>query len=88
MATLQIKLTSKRQATFPAETCTALGVGPGDTLEIQSRLINGEQVWVMKQATAPDFSWVGSLKGKSVVTDHSMETIRASIAAGRNRKRL
>lgn len=30
-----VKVTSKRQVTFPAEVLDALGVGPGDRLEIQ-----------------------------------------------------
>lgn len=30
-----IKITSKRQATFPARVLKALGVGPGDRLELE-----------------------------------------------------
>ena len=80
MSTLKIKLTSKRQATFPTETCEALGLKPGDTLELNSQLIDGQQVWTLTPAIPPDFSWVGMLKGKSTVTEHSMDKIRENIA--------
>ena len=30
-----VKITSKRQVTFPARVLEALGVGPGDQLELQ-----------------------------------------------------
>lgn len=85
MATLQLKLTTKRQATFPVETCHALGIQPGDTLEMESRELEGETVWILKPRPALDFSWIGSLKGKGTKTpaNHSMEAIRRSIATGR-----
>lgn len=31
---MTIRITSKRQVTFPAKVLAALGVGPGDTLEL------------------------------------------------------
>ena len=33
-----VKITSKRQVTFPAHVLDALGVGPGDLLEIQETI--------------------------------------------------
>jgi bifunctional DNA-binding transcriptional regulator/antitoxin component of YhaV-PrlF toxin-antitoxin module len=87
MATLQLKLTSKRQATFPASTCHALGIQPGDTIEMESRVLEGETVWILKPRPALDFSWIGSLKGKGTKAprDHSMEAVRQSIATGRKK---
>lgn len=32
-----VKITSKRQVTFPAQVLDALGVGPGDQLELEER---------------------------------------------------
>ena len=32
-----VKITSKRQVTFPARVLDALGVGPGDQLELEER---------------------------------------------------
>jgi len=36
---------AKRQATFPVETCQALGLKPGDLIELEAREEAGEQVW-------------------------------------------
>ncbi len=87
MAKLQLKLTTKRQATFPVATCHALGIQPGDTLEMESRVLEGETVWILKPRPVLDFSWIGSLKGKGTKTprDHSMEAIRQSITTGRQK---
>ncbi len=32
---MQVKITSKRQVTFPARVLEAMGVGPGDRLELE-----------------------------------------------------
>ncbi len=80
-----IKLTSKRQATFTKETCEALGVGPGDTIELERGVVDGRNVFFL-QPKKPERPWLGFLKGKiRHVEDHSMEAIRASIAKGRKR---
>ena len=83
-----MKLTSKRQATLPAETCVALGVSPGDLLELQARTEDGERLWVIRPHPARSRRWVGSLAGKvKPVTSHAMRDIRRSIAAARSRER-
>jgi len=57
-----IKLTSKRQATFPAEVCRQLGVSPGDTLELEAILHQEETVWILKPSKQCRPSWFGRLK--------------------------
>ena len=57
-----IKLTSKRQATFPAELCRQLGVGPGDSLILEAVDHDSEAVWILKPAHRERPSWFGRLK--------------------------
>ena len=56
-----IKLTSKRQATFPVEVCRQLGVSPGDTLELSAIRHRAETVWILKAAKLQRPSWLGRL---------------------------
>lgn len=79
-----IKLTAKRQATFPVEVCSQLGLKSGDELELVPRIENGEQQWLLRKSNAPQRAWVGSLNRYAAnVSDHSLEAIRESIARGR-----
>ena len=80
-----LRLTSKRQATFPVETCEALRIGPGDTVELEPTLIDGERVWLLRPRRLPKRPWLACLRGKTAVSNHSMEAIRRSIAAGKRR---
>lgn len=81
----RIKLTSKRQATFPSKVCTELGVGAGDELQIESVRIKGKKSWVLKPVPKPHSSWIGSLSKYAIdKKSHSMEDIRKSIARGRS----
>ncbi|MFN2397336.1 MAG: hypothetical protein ABR543_01635 [Gemmatimonadaceae bacterium] len=84
--TLKAKLSTRRQATFPAATCQALGLKPGDTIRFERRTAEGETVWVLR-GPEPDWSWFGAghsyAKGKS----HDMREMRESIARGRTRRR-
>jgi bifunctional DNA-binding transcriptional regulator/antitoxin component of YhaV-PrlF toxin-antitoxin module len=57
-----IKLTSKRQGTFPVEVCRQLGVGPGDSLMIEAMGTGDERVWVLKPVKESRPAWLGSLK--------------------------
>jgi AbrB family looped-hinge helix DNA binding protein len=79
-----LTLTAKRQATFPKEACETLGLKPGDTIELEPRTEDGEKLWVLRPRPVQARDWVGCLAAAfSDVTDHSMEAIRTSIAAGR-----
>ena len=79
-----LTLTAKRQATFPKETCEALGLKPGDVIELEPRDEGGTKVWVLRPKPARIREWVGCLGPRAgKVTDHSLAAIRESIAAGR-----
>ena len=59
-----VKITSKRQVTLPAHVLEAMGVGPGDELEIQEtpdgfllkprRRIDYSRLGLLKDLVAPD----------------------------------
>ena len=54
-----VKITSKRQVTFPAHVLDALGVGPGDRLELRE----GPDGFILKPKRI-DHSRLGTLHGK------------------------
>lgn len=83
----KIRLTAKRQATFPSRVCVELGVAPGDELELKPAKMSGENVWVLKPVAKSRSKWIGSLKrfAGNANGDHSMESIRRSVAKGRSK---
>lgn len=79
-----LTLTSKRQATFPKETCESLGLKPGDVIELEPRDEGGRRIWVLRPQPARTRAWIGCLGSRAKqVTSHSLAAIRQSIAAGR-----
>ena len=54
-----VKITSKRQVTFPARVLDTLGVGPGDRLELHE----GPDGFILKPKRI-DSSRLGTLQGK------------------------
>lgn len=54
-----VKITSKRQVTFPARVLDTLGVGPGDRLELRE----GPDGFILKPKRI-DISRLGTLQGK------------------------
>ncbi len=56
-----IKITAKRQATFPSEVCDALGVKPGDSIALEEQVRKGERIWVLKPVREAKHSWLFSL---------------------------
>ena len=84
----KIKLTAKRQATFPSKVCQELGVAPGDELELKPAKVHGESVWVLKAASKPHSKWIGALNRYAGNADgnHSMESIRKSVTQGRSKR--
>ena len=79
-----LTLTSKRQATFPKETCDSLGLKPGDVIGLEPRNEKGTRVWVLKPQPARAREWLGCLGSRARnVTGYSLAEIRESIAAGR-----
>jgi len=80
-----ITLTSKRQATFPVRVCNDLNLRPGDVIELEAVQLAGERVWVLRPQKPPQRPWLGCLARKTAVTNHSLDAVRASIAAGRKK---
>lgn len=54
-----VKITSKRQVTFPAKVLDAMGVGPGDQLELEE----GASGFVLRPRRI-DYSRLGTLRDK------------------------
>jgi AbrB family looped-hinge helix DNA binding protein len=76
-----IKVTSKRQATLPAELCEELGVKPGDRLSVERRVLAGKSQWVLV-GKKPDWSWFAAARRYARGKSHRWESIDASIAKG------
>ncbi|MFZ4396932.1 MAG: hypothetical protein ACOYOU_15060 [Kiritimatiellia bacterium] len=81
-----IKLTGKRQATFPVAVCESLGVGAGDRLVLTSMNVKGRTVWIIEPPQPDDSAWFGVLHKYVRGRSHDMSAIRASIADGRRRE--
>jgi len=77
--TQTIKLTCKRQATFPARLCRELGVKSGDELILERKIIDGRITWMVKPKKEVGATWFGGLQKFARGKDHDMEAIRASI---------
>ena len=80
---LKIKLSSKRQATFPKQVCQSLGIEPGDEVLLDRRTENDREVWFLRPAREAARPWLGSLRQYAANKAHDMESIRASMARGR-----
>lgn len=79
-------LTAKRQATFPKDACEAMGLKPGDQIELEPRVEGGTRVWVLRPRPNRTRDWVGVLGSRArKVQDHSMAAVRRSIAAGQRK---
>ncbi len=84
--TQSIRLTSKRQATFPAQVCRELGVKAGDVLILEQKEIEGIATWIIRPQKTVQTKWFGGLKKYGRGKDHDMETIRASIGKNLGRE--
>jgi bifunctional DNA-binding transcriptional regulator/antitoxin component of YhaV-PrlF toxin-antitoxin module len=79
-----LKITAKRQATFPKETCDALRIAPGDVIDLERREEHGESLWVLRPKKPMPRKWIARLANRvKPGTDHSIQAIRKSIAARR-----
>lgn len=80
-----LKMTSKRQVTFPRIVCNELGIDAGQEIVIEKRNIAGETAWLLKPKNKKnDHSWFASLREYADGKSHEMTSIRASI--GKNLK--
>jgi len=82
-----IKLTSKRQATFPRAVCKEMDVKPGDALTLEQRVVDGERVWILRPEARSDAEWFGCLRSYARGKPHGMAAIRKSIREARKRGR-
>ena len=80
-----VKLSSKRQATFPRGVCESLGLKPGDEIVLEPTITDGEESWALRPAKARQRPWLHRLNRYAKGKDHSMESIRTSIAIGRQK---
>ena len=76
-----LKVTAKRQATLPAALCDELGVKPGDRIEAERRMVNGQTVWVLR-GSKPDWSWFGAARKYAKGRSHRWDDVRRSIERG------
>ena len=82
-----IKLTAKRQATFPKELCEELDLKPGDAIQLDKRIIDGKAHYCIrpvKNEAAP--AWFGVFNSAAKGKSHRISDIRESIAKGRTRE--
>ncbi len=70
-----IKLTSKRQATFPRAVCEEMNLRPGDRIELTPAEVDGQQVWVLRPKEPLEMPWIGCLEKYARGKDHSMAAI-------------
>ncbi len=77
--TQTIKLTSKRQVTFPAQLCRELGVKAGEELILEKRKIENKAAWIIKPKKGITTKWFGGLNRYAHNQDHDMKSIRTSI---------
>jgi bifunctional DNA-binding transcriptional regulator/antitoxin component of YhaV-PrlF toxin-antitoxin module len=77
----KVAITSKRQATLPAALCEELGVGPGDALDVERRVVDGETVWVLRGNTL-DWSWIGVARQYAKGRSHKLSDVKRSIERG------
>ncbi|MCK5542694.1 MAG: AbrB/MazE/SpoVT family DNA-binding domain-containing protein [Desulfobacterales bacterium] len=77
--TQTIRLTSKRQATFPVKLCKELGIKAGDDLILERKKIGKDFAWILKPKKNIESKWFASLQKYAKDKDNSMEAIRASI---------
>jgi bifunctional DNA-binding transcriptional regulator/antitoxin component of YhaV-PrlF toxin-antitoxin module len=81
-------LTSKRQATFPRETCQELGVKPGDTLRVVRQVVDGETRWMLVPLSAARPAWFGRFRSYARGRAHGMDQVRRSIEEARRGGRI
>jgi bifunctional DNA-binding transcriptional regulator/antitoxin component of YhaV-PrlF toxin-antitoxin module len=85
--TSTIKLTGKRQATFPKALCDELDLKPGDAIRLDKRTLHGESVYCIRAVKRDETpSWFGVFNAYAEGRAHGMTAIRESIAKGRKRE--
>ena len=83
-----IRLTAKRQATLPKRLCEEMRLKPGDSLIVDTRIVDGERVWVIKPAAEVETPWFGKLRSYGKAKRHDMKSIRESVERARSLGKL
>jgi bifunctional DNA-binding transcriptional regulator/antitoxin component of YhaV-PrlF toxin-antitoxin module len=84
----RIRLTTKRQATLPLQLCDELRVGPGDSLLVDVRVVDGERVWLLKPADAVETPWFARLSRYAKGKRHDLASVRRSVEKARRDGRV
>jgi bifunctional DNA-binding transcriptional regulator/antitoxin component of YhaV-PrlF toxin-antitoxin module len=74
-------ITSKRQATLPVALCQELGLRPGEKVDLDRRVIDGETVWVLRGRRL-DWLWFGAARRYGKAKRHRWAEVRRSIERG------
>lgn len=78
---MRIKMTAKRQATFPRKLCEEMHLAPGNAIQIEQAVLEGRRVWVLSPPSdPPSMEWVGVLRRYAGVEMPAMTTVRTKIA--------
>lgn len=80
---LKIRVSSKRQATFPKHVCDALGIQPGDELVLDRREDADGEAWLLRPSKTNERPWFGALSDFARGKSHEMDEIRSSVASAR-----
>ena len=78
-----LKMTSKRQVTFPVKVCEELKIRIGESILIDKREIDGSPAWVLMPTKQEDKVWFGAFKEYAKGKSDELSDIRDSI--GRKR---
>lgn len=79
MVTKTLRITSKRQATFPLQLCEELGIKPGDEIILERQKSANEIKWLLKPKKKIQSTWFAQLKEYAKNKEHDMAAIRSSI---------
>jgi len=82
-----LKMTSKRQVTFPAQVCEELGVASGDTLLLERTDSKGGKAWVIRPREQRRETWFCGLRKYAAGKSHDMRSIRKSVGETMREKR-
>lgn len=77
--TCVVKMTGKRQVTFPVSVCRELGVQPGGSIRLERCEVEGEVAWVLRNPLNTASDWFGTLRAYAKGKPHDLSTIRRSI---------
>lgn len=84
----RIRLTTKRQATLPMQLCDELRVGPGDSLLVDARVVEGERVWILRPAATVEAPWFAGLRRYARGKRHDLAAVRKSVEKARRDGRI